>query len=152
MSKLLTFLPGTQIIDVGTGGGFPGIPLSILFPKAEFSLLDSIGKKIMVVQEVSAELGLTNVTPIRMRVEDHKARYDFVISRAVMAFPEFVKMTKKNVRAGGKNKINNGIICLKGGDLYDEISSFGNSVSVIDISDFIPESFFETKRIVYLPV
>jgi 16S rRNA (guanine527-N7)-methyltransferase len=152
ISKLITFLPGTQIIDVGTGGGFPGIPLSILFPLGEFSLLDSIEKKIKVVMEVSKELGLTNVIPLRMRIEDHKGKYDFVISRAVSAFPEFVKMTQKNIRSGGKNKIENGIICLKGGDLTEEIHSFGNSASVIDIGDFLSEPFFETKRIVYLPI
>ena len=152
ISKLITFLPGTQIIDVGTGGGFPGIPLSILFPLAEFSLLDSIEKKIRVVREVSEELGLTNVIPIRMRIEEHKLRYDFVISRAVTAFPEFVKMTQKNVKPGGKNKIGNGIICLKGGDLTNEIKGFANRASVIEISDFLSEPFFETKRIVYLPL
>lgn len=152
ISKLITFLPGTQIIDVGTGGGFPGIPLSILFPLAEFSLLDSIEKKIRVVREVSAELGLTNVIPLRMRIEEHKSKYDFVISRAVTSFPEFVKMTQKNIRSGGKNKIGNGIICLKGGDLTNEIKDFGNSASVIEIGDFLSEPFFETKRIVYLPV
>ena len=151
ISKLITFLPGTQIIDVGTGGGFPGIPLSILFPLAEFSLLDSIEKKIRVVREVSEELGLTNVIPIRMRIEEHKLRYDFVISRAVTAFPEFVKMTQKNVKPGGKNKIGNGIICLKGGDLTNEIRRLGDRASVIEIGDFLPEPFFETKRIVYLP-
>jgi 16S rRNA (guanine527-N7)-methyltransferase len=152
ISKLITFLPGTQIIDVGTGGGFPGIPLSILFPLAEFTLLDSIEKKIKVVREVSAELRLENVIPLRMRIEDHKSKYDFVISRAVTAFPEFVKMTQKNIKSGGKNKIRNGIICLKGGDLTNEIKGFVNSASVIEIGDFLPEPFFETKRIVYLPI
>jgi 16S rRNA (guanine527-N7)-methyltransferase len=152
ISKLITFLPGTKIIDVGTGGGFPGIPLSILFQSSEFSLLDSIEKKIKVVREISAELGLTNVIPLRMRIEDHKVKYDFVISRAVTAFPEFVRMTQKNVKPGGKNKIGNGIICLKGGDLSKEIQGFENSATVIDISDFLSEPFFETKRIVYLPV
>jgi 16S rRNA (guanine527-N7)-methyltransferase len=152
ISKLITFLPGTQIIDVGTGGGFPGIPLSILFPLAEFSLLDSIEKKIKVVREVSEELGLKNVIPLRMRIEDHKGKYDFVISRAVTAFPEFVKMTQKNIKAGGKNKTGNGIICLKGGDLTNEIKGFGNRASVIEISDFLSEPFFETKRIVYLQI
>jgi 16S rRNA (guanine527-N7)-methyltransferase len=152
IAKYVTFLPGTKILDVGTGGGFPGIPLSILFPSAGFLLLDSIEKKIKVVREVSVELGLSNVNTLRMRVEEHKQRYDFVLSRAVTSFPEFYKITTKNIINGGKNSIRNGIIYLKGGDLTAELSGFANRITIVDIKDFFSEPFFETKRIVYLPV
>jgi 16S rRNA (guanine527-N7)-methyltransferase len=152
IAKIITFIPGTDILDIGTGGGFPGIPLSILFPSARFSLLDSIEKKIKVVKEVSKELGLLNVNPVRMRVEDYKGEYDFVVSRAVTAFPQFVRMTSKNIKPGGKNKIMNGIIYLKGGDLTGELKEFTNRVTILNIKDFLSEPFFETKHIVYMPV
>jgi 16S rRNA (guanine527-N7)-methyltransferase len=152
IAKLVTFIPGSDILDVGTGGGFPGIPLAILFPSVRFSLLDSIEKKIKVVRAVSTELNLNNVNPLRMRVEDHEAKYDFVISRAVTAFPEFVKLTSKNIKTGGKNKLKNGILYLKGGDLSVDLTLFLNRATIIDIKDFFSEPFFETKRIVYLPL
>jgi 16S rRNA (guanine527-N7)-methyltransferase len=152
IAKLVTFIPGSDILDVGTGGGFPGIPLAILFPSVRFSLLDSIEKKIKVVRAVSTELNLKNVNPLRMRVEDHEAKYDFVISRAVTAFPEFVKLTSKNIKTGGKNKLKNGILYLKGGDLSGDLTLFLNRATIIDIKDFFSEPFFETKRIVYLPL
>jgi 16S rRNA (guanine527-N7)-methyltransferase len=152
IAKIITFIPGTDILDIGTGGGFPGIPLSILFPSARFSLLDSIEKKIKVVKEVSKELGLLNVNPVRMRVEDYKGEYDFVVSRAVTAFPQFVRMTSKNIKPGDKNKIMNGIIYLKGGDLTGELKEFTNRVTILNIKDFLSEPFFETKHIVYMPV
>jgi 16S rRNA (guanine527-N7)-methyltransferase len=152
IAKFITFVPGTKILDAGTGGGFPGIPLSILFPSVEFSLLDSIEKKIRVVREVSGELGLSNVIPIRMRVEEHIGKYDFVVSRAVTSFPVFVKITTKNIKTGGSNKIRNGIICLKGGNLTDELAGYINRVTILDIKDFFSEPFFATKRIVYLHV
>ena len=122
IAKLVTFIPGSDILDVGTGGGFPGIPLAILFPSVRFSLLDSIEKKIKVVRAVSTELNLKIVNPLRMSVEDHEAKYDFVISRAVTAFPEFVKLTSKNIKTGGKNKLKNGILYLKGGDLSGDLT------------------------------
>jgi 16S rRNA (guanine527-N7)-methyltransferase len=152
IAKHVIFTSGTKILDVGTGGGFPGIPLSILFPSVGFSLLDSIEKKIKVVREVSIELGLSNVNPLRMRAEEHKVRYDFVISRAVTAFPEFYKITSKNIITGGKNRIRNGIIYLKGGDITGELTGFADRVTIVDIKDFFSEPYFETKRIVYLPV
>jgi len=152
IAKLITFIPGTNILDVGTGGGFPGIPLSILFPMVNFSLLDSIEKKIKVVREVTKELKLSNVNPLRMRVEDHNDKYDFVVSRAVAALPEFVSITSKNILPGGKNKLLNGILYLKGGDLSGELTGFKDRITILNIKDFFSEPFFETKRIVYLPV
>ncbi len=150
VGKIISFLPGTNILDVGTGGGFPGIPLAIMFPETQFVLLDSIEKKIKVVSAVATELNLANVNPIRKRVEEEKGKYDFVISRAVTAFPEFVKMTEKNISSTSANILGNGIICLKGGDLTAELSKFRSRVKVWNISDYFEESFFETKKIIYL--
>jgi 16S rRNA (guanine527-N7)-methyltransferase len=152
IAKVVSFVPGTTILDAGTGGGFPGIPLSILFPSASFSLLDSIEKKIKVVREVSGELKLSNVNPVRSRLEDHIEKYDFVISRAVTSFPDFVRMTSKNIKPEGKNMILNGIIYLKGGDLNIELRGFEKAVKIFDIKKFFAEAFFETKKVVYLPV
>jgi 16S rRNA (guanine527-N7)-methyltransferase len=152
IAKVINFNRGTRIIDVGTGGGFPGIPLAILFPDAEFTLLDSIEKKIKVVKAVSEELELKNVTPLRKRIEDEKDRYQFVISRAVTQFPEFVNITSKNISRSGSDSLKNGILYLKGGDLTNELSRFKNKITLWNISDFFDEPFFETKVIVYLPV
>ncbi|HLN54688.1 MAG TPA: 16S rRNA (guanine(527)-N(7))-methyltransferase RsmG [Bacteroidales bacterium] len=152
ISRVFSFGKDKTILDVGTGGGFPGIPLAIMFPEARFSLLDSIGKKIKVVDAVAGESGLSNVTALNRRAEDEKDTYDFVISRAVTDFPTFVKITRKNVRSAGKGTNQSGIICLKGGDLTAELGDYSTQVSIRNISDFFGEPFFETKKIVYLPL
>jgi 16S rRNA (guanine527-N7)-methyltransferase len=152
IAKMIDFMPGTTILDVGSGGGFPGIPLAILFPESEFTLLDSIEKKIKVITAVKNELNLKNIIPLKKRVEEEKNRYHFVISRAVMKFSEFVKITRKNVHVDSINKIPNGIIYLKGGDLTEELAPFIGKVKTHDINVFFDNQFFETKKIVYLSV
>jgi 16S rRNA (guanine527-N7)-methyltransferase len=152
IAKFIEFVNGTSVLDVGTGGGFPGIPLAIMFPDSEFALLDSIEKKIKVVSSVSSELGLTNVITLRKRAEEEKREYDFVVSRAVTDIPDFVKLIKKNVGPVSKNKIKNGIIYLKGGDLSGELRLFMNKSTIMEIKDIFDEPYFETKKIVYLPI
>jgi 16S rRNA (guanine527-N7)-methyltransferase len=152
LAKILRFSPGTSFIDVGTGGGFPGIPLAILLPGCNFMLIDSIGKKIRVVQEVANHLKLTNVIARQNRIQEIKSRYDFVISRAVTAFPDFVAMVRKNVSHESKNALPNGILYLKGGDFEQEIKVFRGSAEVFELSKIFTEPFFETKKVIYLPV
>lgn len=152
IAKMITFRPGTKILDVGTGGGFPGIPLAILFPDCHFTLIDSIGKKIKVVQAVVDELGLKNVSALHTRVQEVKEEFDFVVSRAVTAFPEFVSLVKKNIARKPQNSRPNGIIYLKGGDFQEETINFKNSIEVAEVSDFFKEPYFETKKVIYLPV
>ncbi|MDR2010275.1 MAG: 16S rRNA (guanine(527)-N(7))-methyltransferase RsmG [Bacteroidales bacterium] len=149
IAKVTGFYKNTNIIDIGTGGGFPGIPLAIMFPDAKFDLVDSIGKKISVVSEIAKELNLENVTAINSRAELLPAKYDFVISRAVTSFPEFVKISKDLFRK--KTEINKqGIIYLKGGDFNEELKDF-KDILLYNISDFFEEEFFITKKIIYLP-
>ncbi len=151
IAKFIHFAALTRILDAGTGGGFPGIPLAIMFPEAEFFLLDSIEKKIKVVSSVADELHLTNVKTIRKRIEEEKGKFDFIISRAVTAFPEFVKLTRKNLDPINKNQIRNGILYLKGGDLSAELGPYLKVTVIRNITDFFSEPYFETKKIVYLP-
>ncbi len=151
ISDLVRFQSGTTVLDVGTGGGFPGIPLAILFPETQFLLIDSIGKKIKVVEAVIEAIGLENVRTRHQRVQQVKEKFDFVISRAVTNLQELVKISRKNIKSEGKNGLLNGIICLKGGSLEEELRPFSD-VAVFPISDFFEEDFFETKKVVYLPV
>ncbi|MEA4980632.1 MAG: 16S rRNA (guanine(527)-N(7))-methyltransferase RsmG [Petrimonas sp.] len=152
IAKYIRFQPGTSIIDVGTGGGFPGIPLALFFPEVNFLLLDSIGKKIKVAREVSQAIGLQNVDFIHSRMEDEKRKFDFVVSRAVMPLPDLVRVVRKNISSEQKNALPNGIICLKGGDLAPELSPFKGKVEVFSLDKYFSESFFETKKLIYLPV
>ena len=150
IAKFIRFTPGTKVLDVGTGGGFPGIPLAIFFPEVHFHLVDSIGKKIKVVNEVIKTLDLKNVTAEQIRAEQLTDKYDFVVSRAVTRLPEFVQWVRNNISQKQKNAIPNGIIYLKGGDLNEEIKPFGRAVFVQHISEYFTEEFFETKKIVQL--
>ena len=151
IAKFTNFNPGTKILDVGTGGGFPGIPLTIVFPDAKFYLVDSIGKKIMVVNDVIERLELENVKAEKARAEDVKEKFDFIVSRAVAPFPELVMWTKNKFNNQNKNSIPNGYIFLKGGDLTGELKDFKNA-QVFELKEFFEEEFFETKKLVYMPV
>lgn len=151
IAKFVDFIPDSKVIDVGTGGGFPGIPLAILFPEVHFTLVDSIGKKIKVVNEVVEGLDLKNVTAINDRVENVDGHFDFIISRAVAAMPTFVHWVKGKIAKHSKHSLKNGIIYLKGGDLSEELQAYRN-VEVIPINDYFEEDFFSTKKIVYLPL
>lgn len=150
IAQFIDFTDDTRILDVGTGGGFPGIPLAIMFPNCHFHLIDSIGKKIRVVKAVAESLKLKNLSAEQVRVENHPEQYDFVVSRAVTAFPAFVKLCKNKVLQHNKNAISNGIIYLKGGDFSNELNDFQKRISITELSNYYSEEFFETKKIIHL--
>ena len=152
IGKLLPFQQGTSILDVGTGGGFPGIPLAILFPECRFTLIDSIGKKIRVASDVANALGLTNVICKHERAEEEKQKFDFVVSRAVMPLPDLVKLVRKNISDKHRNAVPNGLVVLKGGDLKDELAPFAKTVEVTPCSEWFKGEWFETKQVIYLPI
>lgn len=152
IAKFIRFKNGTNILDFGTGGGFPGIPLAILFPECQFTLIDGTGKKVRVAQEVATTIDLKNVETKHIRGEEEKGKYDFVVSRAVMPLPELIKIVRKNIAKQLKNVLPNGIICLKGGSLADELKPFSNIVQVTEISNWFTEEWFQTKQVVYLPL
>lgn len=151
IAKVQPFEPGTKILDVGTGGGFPGIPLAILFPETSFYLIDVIGKKIKVVQEVAKGLGLQNVKAEQIRAENVKGEFDFVVSRAVTNMPDFVKWVKDKVKKKQLHELKNGILYLKGGDLTKELQDFPKA-TLYNLSDYFEDEFFETKKVVHLPL
>ena len=150
IAKAIKFADKSQILDIGTGGGFPGIPLAILFPGADFHLVDSVGKKIKVVKEVASALGLTNVSTSQNRAEEITGKYDFVVSRAVTALPEFAAWTRKNIAKHSINPLHNGILYLKGGDLTEEIRDCGSKYQIYRLDRYFDEPFFETKSLVHL--
>lgn len=152
IAKVIRFNKGTRILDVGTGGGFPGVPLAILFPESEFLLIDSIGKKIRVATEISEAIGLKNISFRHCRAEEEKGKFDFVVSRAVMPLSDLIKIIRKNISTDQKNSLPNGIICLKGGELESEVHAFKKYAEVDDMSSFFTEDFFATKKIVYVPL
>jgi 16S rRNA (guanine527-N7)-methyltransferase len=152
IAKVLKFKSGTSILDVGTGGGFPGIPLAILFPEAQFHLVDSIGKKIRVVQEIVQALELNNVKAEQTRAEKLDDSYEFVVSRAVTRMAPFVGWVKKNISRNSFHPLKNGILYLKGGDLKEELSELKEKARIYELSGFFEEEFFETKKVVYVPL
>lgn len=151
IAKIQQFLPGSAVLDVGTGGGFPGIPLAILFPETQFTLVDSIGKKIKVVEEVVSGLGLENVTPVNSRVEELVGRFDFIVSRAVAAMPTFTHWVKGKIKKESRHQRRNGILYLKGGDLSEELKTY-RTAEIYNLSDYFEADFFATKKVVYLPL
>lgn len=151
IAKVIQFKSGTKVLDVGTGGGFPGIPLAILFPETDFFLVDSIGKKIKVVKAVAEAIGLKNVRAEQVRAEEIKEQFDFVVSRAVTELPVFHNWVKNKFRKQSFNELRNGILYLKGGDLTEELKPFGGKTKIVDLKNYFSEEFFETKKVVYLP-
>lgn len=149
IAQVIRFTPNTRIMDLGTGGGFPGIPLAILFPEVKFHLVDSIGKKVRVATEVANSIGLENVTFRHARAEEENQLFDFVVSRAVMPLPDLLKIIRKNIDKHQQNALPNGLICLKGGELENETTLFKHKVAIYDLKDYFNEDFFETKKVVY---
>ncbi|HTF21041.1 MAG TPA: 16S rRNA (guanine(527)-N(7))-methyltransferase RsmG [Chryseolinea sp.] len=152
IARVMEFKPGAHVLDVGTGGGFPGIPLAVLFPDTNFHLVDSIGKKITVVKEVSTGLGLKNVRAQQVRAEELQSEYDFVVSRAVTRLKEFYGWVKGKLKTSSSHALQNGILYLKGGDLEEELTELKRPAQVFSIPDFFQEPFFETKKVVHVPM
>lgn len=150
IAKVIRFRPGTQIMDLGTGGGFPGIPLAILFPEVHFHLVDSIGKKVRVASEIANSIGLKNITFRHARAEEEKGKFDFVVSRAVMPLTDLLKIIRKNISSKQQNALPNGLICLKGGELGNETMPVKNKTTLWDLKELFEEEFFETKKVVYV--
>ena len=152
IAKVITFRPGTTIMDRGCGGGFPGIPLAIMFPEVKFHLVDSIGKKVRVASEIASAIGLKNVTATHSRAQEIKEKYNFVVSRAVMQLPELVKICRKNIGKEQLNALPNGIICLKGGNIQAEVQQYKNIIEIMPLENIFEEEFFKDKKVVYLPI
>lgn len=152
IAKYVTFKPGTTVMDMGCGGGFPGIPLAIMFPEVQFHLVDSIGKKVRVASEIAAAIGLENVRTSHSRAQDIKDKYSFVVSRAVMQLPDLVKICRKNISKDQENVLPNGIICLKGGDMSAETHPFRNSCEIVEVSNYFNEEYFKDKKVVYVQI
>jgi 16S rRNA (guanine527-N7)-methyltransferase len=148
----MEFSAGSRILDIGTGGGFPGIPLAMLHPDCQFTLVDSIGKKIRVVNEVKDALGLTNVNAIHDRAENIQGSFDFIVSRAVTAMPDFIRWTKGKIAKKNQNSLKNGILYLKGGDLSEELSTVKHAIKIYHLNEFFSEEFFETKKVVHVSI
>ena len=152
IAKVINFKQDTEIMDLGTGGGFPGIPLAIMFPDTQFHLVDSIGKKVKVATEISSAIGLKNVTTRHCRAEEEKRMFDFVVSRAVMPLTDLLKIIRKNIKKEQCNALPNGLICLKGGELQNEVMPVKHQTLIYDLKDYFEEEFFETKKVVYVTI
>ena len=152
ITRIIQFEPGTRILDVGTGGGFPGIPLAIMFPQCQFMLVDSIRKKLNVIESIKTDFQLDNIQTLHTRVEEYHEKYDFVVSRAVTQFPTFVSWVHDNIAPGSQQGWRNGIFYLKGGDIKSDVRKYSSSIMVYNIDAFFEESFFDSKKILYLPL
>ncbi|WP_018109655.1 16S rRNA (guanine(527)-N(7))-methyltransferase RsmG [Bacteroides propionicifaciens] len=152
IARAINFKPGSKVMDLGTGGGFPGIPLAIMYPETHFHMVDSIGKKVKVAQEVAWAIGLTNVSFKHARAQEEKQEFDFVVSRAVMPLMDLLQIIKKNISKKQQNALPNGLICLKGGELESEVMPVKNKVTIFDLNQEFEEEFFETKKVVYVPI
>ena len=152
IAKSISFRPGSKILDFGTGGGFPGIPLAIMFPDVEFKMIDGTGKKIRVVNEVASAIGLENVNAVHLRGEEEKGKYDFVVSRAVMPLPDLINIVKKNINKEDHNSLPNGILCLKGGNVEGEMKPFRKIAEAVEITNWFEEDWFKDKFVIYVPI
>ena len=152
IAKFIGFKPGTEVMDLGTGGGFPGIPLAIMFPESKFHLIDSVGKKVKVTTEIASALGLENVTTCQCRAEEEKGKFDFVVSRAVMPLADLLKVSRKNIKKEQRNAYPNGLICLKGGEIEAEIFPVRKAAYTVELSDYFEEEYFKTKKVIYVTI